>query len=336
MSTDKLAEAGSLFIHAKDQDEEIRASECLASLIALLPTDPHVGNEVSTALDSGLALSPAHAADCLHEYIRTARFVKGSWLALQTLMQQFKGEKIHVLYAGCGPYATILLPLLPLLDLTRVRITFLDIHQHSINRLSALLKHFRLDDDHFAFTCADAVHYTWPHEALHLVITETMFKALMDEPHASIASNLAPQITKNGLLIPAEIRIDMALTTYVQEPFIDPAYHQLPQKRNEGGNLPRILYPLFRLDPDSLFRGSTDPAYSSEWFKIPEDISVAPDICLLTTVRIFDDIQLTTGESTITNPYCLYSLYNLGAQSHFRLNYFLHSPRWQIESSARV
>ena len=38
-----------------------------------------------------------------------------------------------------------------------------------------------------------------------------------------------------------------------------------------------------------------------------------PDICIYTEIRVFDDVYIGKGESLITNPYCVKSLYSVNA-----------------------
>src|SRR5471030_2877346 len=67
-------------------------------------------NDSDIYLPSGKAISPVKAAFCLLEIQRTAVFIRGIHNAILALKEQFKGEQVHILYAGCGPYATLLTP----------------------------------------------------------------------------------------------------------------------------------------------------------------------------------------------------------------------------------
>lgn len=65
----------------------------------------------SIYLPSGKAVSSICAAHCLLEFQRTATFTRGIYRAVLALRQDFPGEQFRVLYAGCGPYATLVTPL---------------------------------------------------------------------------------------------------------------------------------------------------------------------------------------------------------------------------------
>jgi hypothetical protein len=65
-------------------------------------------NDEDIYLSSGKAVSPTKAAHCLLEYRRTAVFLRGVYKAILQLKRDFPHERLHILYAGCGPYATLL------------------------------------------------------------------------------------------------------------------------------------------------------------------------------------------------------------------------------------
>ena len=59
----------------------------------------------------GLILNPSQAGQCLPEIQRTKAFVNG----LDEAVQQKKAEgcsPVKIFYAGCGPFSTLVLPLM--------------------------------------------------------------------------------------------------------------------------------------------------------------------------------------------------------------------------------
>ena len=63
-----------------------------------------------------------------------------------------------------------------------------------------------------AYVCADATTYVWPPELpLHIVLVETMQRALEKEPQAAVSLNLAPQLCDGGILVPERISVDLCL-----------------------------------------------------------------------------------------------------------------------------
>jgi hypothetical protein len=64
---------------------------------------PH--HDFETFLDGGVAISPHLAARCLFDPLRTVQFLRGVDAAIHEALRRFPGERIHLLYAGCGLYA---------------------------------------------------------------------------------------------------------------------------------------------------------------------------------------------------------------------------------------
>src|SRR5215475_10677268 len=96
------------------------------------------------SLPAGSAISPLDAARCLLDPWRTAIFLRGVYDAIQEAQRRFPGEVIHVLYAGCGPFAPLCLPLLPLLAGQAVHFTLLDVHARAIESVQAIMAALRL------------------------------------------------------------------------------------------------------------------------------------------------------------------------------------------------
>ena len=61
--------------------------------------------------ETGMALGTLWAALCVDDMIRTKMFVKGLIEAVEDIMKKKEGP-VHILYAGTGPFATLILPTL--------------------------------------------------------------------------------------------------------------------------------------------------------------------------------------------------------------------------------
>jgi hypothetical protein len=170
-------------------------------------TRPHDGE---TYLDGGLAVSPNTAAACLLDPPRTIGLLRGVQSALLTLQARFPAERLEVVYAGTGPYGTLLVPLLPLFSAESLAVTLIDIHPASVTAVGRIVKALGVADRVRAVVCADAI--TYRHSAqnrpIHLIISETMQAALTHEPQVAILLNLVPQLHPHGLIVPQRIIID--------------------------------------------------------------------------------------------------------------------------------
>ena len=81
-------------------------------------TSPH--DDISkgeTRTKHGLAVSPKMAAMCAEDYMRTIRFIRGTHDAILSIRKESPERPVRILYAGCGPHATLCIPLMVLLIL---------------------------------------------------------------------------------------------------------------------------------------------------------------------------------------------------------------------------
>lgn len=285
-------------------------------------------------LSSGIALSTKNAADCIRDYKRTASFIKGVYKALLSALKTFPDTRINILYAGCGPFAPLILPLLPLFKPEQLSVTLIDINECSIETVKEIVAELKYEPYIANITVADATQYKYSKlKNLHLVITETMFQALTREPQVAITRNLASQLTKGGILIPEEIKLSWGFSFFSKEPYLHQYKNEYEVKNNVGQTLKKApINTLFTLNKgENSEQQSPSYCYESKWYKKPEDYKEAPDICIYTTISIFDTHTLENQESLITNPYCLFSLYNLKKDAKFRMRYDTQTvPQWEI------
>ncbi len=167
-------------------------------------------------LDSGVAINSQAAAHCVTDYRRTVVFLRGINAALTALLNRFPNDPIKILYAGCGPYATLILPLLERFDPDRLDLTLLDFHQQSLDSVDQLIEFLGCEDYKINLHRADACDYQHP-QPLHLIIAEVMQKALEQEPQFAVTANLAPQLNTGGVFIPQKIEVELCLGRLEQE-----------------------------------------------------------------------------------------------------------------------
>ncbi len=186
------------------------ASDLYACLSA--PVADIVRMESRTSLPNGLALGPSAAAACTKEPLRTAVFLRGVDAALTEALRRFPGETVEVVYAGTGPLAPLVIPLLPRYANAPVRFTFIDVHADSVEATRVLAEHFDVARSIRAFVVGDATRYEHPKELrLHGLISETMQSALRREPQVAIARQILPQLVPGGFMVPESVRVDLLL-----------------------------------------------------------------------------------------------------------------------------
>ncbi|MFK8059180.1 MAG: hypothetical protein AB8B78_03720 [Polaribacter sp.] len=291
--------------------------------------DDLIEENKKTTINGGIALSSKHAKDCLEDPIRTARFLKGVYKALLVAKERFKNEKITILYAGCGPLGPLIVPLLHLFSPDEIEIVLLDIHQNSIDSVKKIITELKYKAYIKEYIVADATIFVYPKDKpLHIIITETMDKALTKEPQVEITRNLGKQLIDDGIFIPKKIEIKKGYSFFAKEVIfnLNDGFSKLIQKKQqeEKSNSTNLFSITNKIDSLNSFSFETD------WISVPSDYEETPDICLYTSLQIFDNIYINESESYITNPFCVKSLYNI-KDKKYKLQYStIGIPNWKV------
>lgn len=239
-----------------------------------------------TILPHGKAISPVNAARCLWEYKRVARFLRGVLAAIYELKNRFPNERLEIVYAGCGPFALLITPLLDKFSPAEINLTLIDYHGFSITAARKIFEVFGFEKFNAEFVQTDACVYKHP-RAVHLVISETMQNALLNETQTAIILNLAPQISEGGIFVPQKIAVKTCFANIGKE-FAE----------RERINLGTI----FTLDTEEIRRsGRFD--FEKAVFEIPIAAKEKNlNLMLLTKIQIYDSIYLDDYDSSITYP----------------------------------
>ncbi|KPL92026.1 SAM-dependent methyltransferase [Herpetosiphon geysericola] len=244
----------------------------------------------------GRMISPRNAGRCLHDFLRTTRFLQGVYAAIQELQQRFPNQCLRVLYAGSGPFAPLALPLMTVFKPTEVQFWVLDYHQSTLDSVRQIAAHFQVEDSIQAFIQADATQFT-PDESYHLVVTETMQKGLANEPQVAITAHLLRSLLPDGLLVPERITVNAILVNLAKE-FDFNSDNATPQRQ-------RIeLGPIFTVDQATMSGYSvtypeplTFPAIT---VSIPPITTDMRSLALQTQIQTYGDIRLDDYESGLT------------------------------------
>jgi hypothetical protein len=292
-------------------------------------------------LATGVAINPQAAAHCALDYRRTVAFIRGTYAAINELKSRFPDTPLEILYAGCGPFATLLLPLLSKFVPGEVKLHLLDFHQRSLDSVELLLAHFGFQLHDVQTIKHDASAYQHPGN-LHLIVAETMQKSLEQEPQFAVTANLAPQLWSGGIFIPQCIEVDLCLADLEQEKLL------LRQALSDDGShvemdsLRHSLATVCTLLPERAFdqvrlaeKKSTQagPQLEPTVITIPTTFDVARLApALFTRIQVFEQYRLKDYESQITLPLKCYELLPLVPGDSFRVSYHLGSyPKFQFQ-----
>jgi predicted RNA methylase len=257
-------------------------------------------------LPSGKAVSTIKAAHCLLEFQRTAVFFRGIYKAVCRLKADSPSQTIHILYAGCGPYATLLTPLVALFSPSEVAFTFLDINQVSLDAVKRMYDRQNLSEYVKAYICADATTYKIPEgTTVHLAVSETMLNALMKEPQVAVMQNLIPQLPPLALFVPTKITVSANLLDVNEE-----------QRSTIAGVLPRriALGEVYTIGREYY----TTPQPVS--FRIPDKVYDYKTVFLHTYIETYGDEVLTDYQCSLTNPKMITSVGEMEGK-HITFNY---------------
>lgn len=278
--------------------EVVDLSRLLERMSGVTP-DLHVSlgaNETVTA--AGLAISPIKAALCAREPLRTIVFIRGLAAAIE---QARRPEcPVRVLYAGCGPLATLALPLMTLFGPEQASFTLVDIHAASLDAARGLVRHLGLDDHVAAYVLADACSLQLDPGALpDVIVSETMNAALRSEPQVAIMRHLAMQAPQ-ALLVPQSVIVEACLLRLSKElsPPLDDGGAPQPPRRERVE-----LGPVFRLDAAAIraWRGM-DTALPAGAVQVPATVPSGMLLRLLTNIVCFGSHRLQDWESSLNLP----------------------------------
>jgi len=305
----KLKQLSQVLLNESSAPSQVRAaldaySKTCARVTGITPDASFDAWAEDSFLESGVAINPRAAAHCVSDYQRSVVFIRAIHTAIGRLIARSEQGIVRVLYAGCGPYATLLLPVLSDFPPERLQLQLLDIHQASLDSVERLLEHFDLTAYDLTTQQADASRHRCQ-QPPNLVITETMQKALEQEPQFAVTANLAPQLATNGIFIPERIDVDLCLAQSTKR-------HTLAR--------------LLSLPRDA---GATPQAKTICLPALTGLDSMRAE--LITSIQVLEHYQLLPGEAQITLPRPCPELSPLRVGDSFRIGFVAGNyPVFQI------
>ncbi len=249
------------------------------------------GYQEEIILSSGKAISPSSAAHCLLEMKRTAVFLRGINKAILSKKQENPGRPVKILYAGTGPYGTLVVPLLCLFSPDDIQVDLLDINQQSLDSLKKLIQALKFEKFIRNIYLHDASTLTIEPD-YDIVISETMQSCLKNEPQVAIMQNLIPQMKSGAVFIPEEISIDAYLTNSKIE-----NDRLLTCEIGEPSFARISLGNVFKVNKENL---KTEKLRNT--LQLPVKLDSFPELKLFTSIRVFGDETLGENDCSLNIP----------------------------------
>ncbi|MFD2288920.1 hypothetical protein GJU39_14745 [Pedobacter petrophilus] len=254
--------------------------------------------------ENGTRVNPYMAAYCFLDYLRSYKFTIGIKKLINEKLGQDHQQPLLILYAGTGPYASLILPLTTLFSADQIQVTLLDIHQSSLHAVSKLITAFNLQAYFNGFIKADATLFTPTNNDFYdIIISETMDKALRKEPQVAIFHHLHQFLKPDGALIPQEIRVDLYQSKWGEEK--NPAFEYFldTETRAYNATVREKITNLIAINKHSVTKFERTTADRRIFLKTidAKDLKAAyTALLLITEVQIYKDIVLLEDDSILT------------------------------------
>lgn len=260
--------------------------------------------------ENGIAIGPAWAALCTDDFMRTRQFVRGIYKAIEHLRHK-KQNPINILYAGTGPFATLILPLLTKFDADEIQLTLLEINPETIAYLEQTFKQLDLLTYVEHIICADASnYYIEAHQKVDLLISETMQNGLQKEQQVPIMLNLVRQLRSDTIIIPNKIQLDLALIDSrinQEQGLIEPPQFKPIKTLLE---FDKVFIKHFLAEAEKRKRHDVIDLCDQVCFR-QEKLEDYTHLAILTAIRVYEDEWIENNASGLTVPKVLLDLNNL-------------------------
>lgn len=274
----------------------------------------------SLFLTNGKALGTTWAALCLDDVLRTKMFIKGVFKAIEQLRKK-STKPIHILYAGTGPYATLLLPIFASFTTEEVQATVIEINTESFENMKRLIQKLGFDQYILSYENEDATTIRLKNsETIDIVLSETLQCGLIKEQQIPITFNLLQQVPENTILIPQSLALDICLLNYAglknrTENTPEESFCSVLERVIEITNKAATQ---FQLDLNT----SATQILAQKQIMLPMDkMSLYDNVALLTRITVFENEKIAINESGLTIPILLKKEIDLKTTQKFTIQY---------------
>lgn len=263
-------------------------------------------NRENISLPTGKAIAPTWATMCMEDLLRTKKFVRGIDKAIKAKRENNDSKPVTILYAGTGPFATLVIPLLAKYSASEIQLALLEVNTISIKSIKNIFNEIDAMDYISSFYHCDASTFIIPESLdIDILVVECLQHALLREPQVAIVHNLLPQLPNDIILIPEEINLHVLfLDSKIRQEFMEGKIDKTTSysKRNED---------VFILNKETVLSQSEFNAENIPQFPLREimfqsgEIEDFDEIAIGTEIKIFDSEILSLNESGLTMPLTL-------------------------------
>jgi predicted RNA methylase len=267
--------------------------------------------------ENGKALGTTWAALCIRDLLRTKTFIKGLFNAIEYVKDTKKGP-VNVIYAGTGPFAALILPIMATYSEEEVQFTLLEVNKVSFEIANQVIN--KLGFGGFIKEAAneDATKYIVnPDHQIDIVVSETMQHALKREQQVPIVMNIMSQMREGVILIPEKITLDVCLMNFEK-------FHASEKNKEEGYCI--HLGNFFELSSEKIKEYNSINQKENGKLLFPrksidlkiEHLKEFNQLTVLTEIQVFGEDRIGINESGLTIPLILEDL--SGHQKGLTLN----------------
>ncbi|GAA4237910.1 hypothetical protein GCM10022291_26330 [Postechiella marina] len=245
---------------------------------------------------NGKALGTFWAALCLDDLLRTRQFIRGIDKAIK---DKRKKKPIHILYAGTGPFATLILPIIFRYQKEDIKYTLLEVNPFTFQILQNVISKLGLKEFDIDLVNNDATKFKIDSKnEPDIIISETMQNALAKEQQVPIFLNLMRQVKLDTIFIPEKIELHLGLKkagipseelqikhfNKVEKVFEVSKESMFPQKQSEKQSIIKNSFPKKKTVIES------------------KKLKGFNQLVIITEIQVFKNEKIVINESGLTTP----------------------------------
>ena len=253
---------------------------------------------------NGKAIGTEWAAMCVNDLFRTKRFSKGVFNAVKSLISKKQGKPVTLLYVGPGPFATLVSPLITKFSSKEIQLILVEVNPFTLEALKKTIKNLSIEDYIKEIILGDASQLQLKNTSeIDILLLECLQLALVKEQQVAITYNLIPQLKKDVVLIPEEIKLSIGLINSKKD-----MERMTNLDENYVSNHYKEINTVFHLNIKEIHKNYLNHLVPIAFPEITtllteEDKKNYDQIVIATDITVFGDEKITMNQTSLTMPY---------------------------------